>query len=139
MILFAKLLSKFIIRMTVGKKLFLKKFSRVGINWHRLVFLQTCAYFKSFLKRSSVFPKVCGYPTYAHRATIESLAENPEKINKFLNKLSTQLRQSVKVDYSTMLALKKANNHYAPTLEMWDVPYYTSLAKNSFFQVRTHS
>jgi len=41
----------------------------------------------------------------------------------------------VKVDYSTMLALKKTNNSHAATLEMWDIPFYTALAKNRFFQV----
>jgi hypothetical protein len=58
--------------------------------------------------------KLCGYPTFAHRATVESLAENPEK--------------------DTMLALKKKANPSSASLEMWDVPYFTTMAKNNFFQ-----
>ncbi len=78
--------------------------------------------------------KLCGYPTFAHRATVESLAENPEKIDAFLNKLSRELRPRVSKDYDTMLALKKKANPSSASLEMWDVPYFTTMAKNNFFQ-----
>lgn len=78
--------------------------------------------------------KLCGYSTFAHRATIESLAETPEKVDAFLNKLSKELRPRVNKDYDTMLALKKKGNPSSASLDIWDVPYFTTMAKNTFFQ-----
>lgn len=79
--------------------------------------------------------QLCGYPTFAHRAMVESLGETPEKVDIFLKKLSRELRPRVSRDYDTMLALKKKNNPSCSSLEMWDVPYFTTQAKNNFFQV----
>ena len=79
--------------------------------------------------------QLCGYPTFAHRATVESLAETPEKVEIFLNKLSRELRPRVSRNYDTMLALKKKGNPTCSSLEMWDVPYFTTQAKNNFFQI----
>ena len=78
---------------------------------------------------------LCGYPTFGHRATVESLAETPEKIDAFLNKLSKELRPRVSKDYDTMLALKKKSNPSSTALNLWDVPYFTTMAKNNFFQI----
>ena len=78
--------------------------------------------------------KLCGYSTFVHRATIESLAETPEKVDAFLNKLSKELRPRVNKDYDTMLALKKKGNPSSASLDLWDVPYFTTMAKNTFFQ-----
>jgi intermediate peptidase len=79
--------------------------------------------------------QLCGYPTFAHRAMVESLAETPEKVDLFLNKLSRELRLRVSQNYNTMLALKKKANPACSSLEMWDVPYFTTQAKNNFFQI----
>lgn len=79
--------------------------------------------------------QLCGYPTFAHRAMVESLAEKPEKVEIFLRKLSQELRPRVSRDYATMLALKKKSQQSRSTLEMWDVPYFTIQAKNNFFNL----
>ena len=83
--------------------------------------------------------QLCGYPTFAHRAMVESLGETPEKVDAFLKKLSKELRPRVNRDYDTMLTLKKKNNPSCTSLEMWDVPYFTTQAKNNFFQVHISS
>ena len=44
------------------------------------------------------------------RAMVESLAETPEKVTIFLNKLSQELRPRVDRDYDAMLTLKKKKN-----------------------------
>ena len=77
--------------------------------------------------------QLCGYDTFAHKVTNESLANNPENISAFLRKLSQDLMPRVEEDYQSMLNLKKRTNPFAKHVELWDVPYYSGLAKNSWF------
>ncbi|XP_050440696.1 mitochondrial intermediate peptidase isoform X3 [Adelges cooleyi] len=53
----------------------------------------------------------CGFPSYAHRALKNSIAEDPTFVMEFLNVLNTELRARSVIDYKTM---KKANNHQVP-------------------------
>ena len=79
--------------------------------------------------------ELCGYRTFAHRVTNESLANNPENVTTFLEKLSKDLQPRVAEDYHSMLNLKKHTNPFAKQIELWDTPYYSGLAKNSWFDV----
>ncbi len=79
--------------------------------------------------------ELCGYPTFGHRATVESLAGSPEQINEFLSKLSASLKPRVDQDYQTMLQMKQRVNSAATSLAVWDVPHFTMQARSDWFDV----
>ncbi|VVC37986.1 Hypothetical protein CINCED_3A021172 [Cinara cedri] len=68
----------------------------------------------------------CGFPSYAHRALKNSIAENPIFVMEFLDTLNTELRTRSVIDYKTM---KKANNNN--TVSPWDVQYLTNRIKQN--------
>ena len=70
--------------------------------------------------------RLCGYETFGHRATAESLASDPETVAKFLARLSGELRPRVDDEFATMFNMKKHVNPLAKRLEVWDVPYYAN-------------
>ena len=76
--------------------------------------------------------RLCGYPTFAHRAVLESMGQNPENVNDFLCQLSKRLQETVKSDHFTMFNMKKRENPLAQSLQVWDIPYFTRIAKNSW-------
>jgi len=79
--------------------------------------------------------QMCGYETYAHRATAESLAANPERAKAFLSHLSEGLKTRVADDFVTLLNIKKHADPFAQALDVWDVHYFTAQAKNSWFHL----
>jgi intermediate peptidase len=81
--------------------------------------------------------RLCGYDTFASRAMVESLASDPETVGKFLSKLSRDLKTRVTDDYATMFNMKKHVNPLAKSLEVWDVPYFSNIAKSNWFSVDT--
>ncbi|XP_025206949.1 mitochondrial intermediate peptidase [Melanaphis sacchari] len=68
----------------------------------------------------------CGFPSYAHRALKNSIAENPCFVMEFLNILNTELRIRSVFDYKTM---KRANNN--DIVSPWDVQYLTNKIKQN--------
>ena len=81
--------------------------------------------------------QLCGYKTFAHRATSESLAGSPENVDLFLSSLSRDIQPKLEADYEAMLNLKRTSNPMARSLELWDVPYYTIQAKRTWFDLDT--
>ncbi|XP_023228122.1 mitochondrial intermediate peptidase-like [Centruroides sculpturatus] len=80
--------------------------------------------------------QLCGFDTYAHRAINGSLAGNPSVVNRFLQTISDELKSRANIDYNEMLKMKKTINKYAEEIKPWDIPYYTSLAKQQRFQIK---
>ncbi|GLH15007.1 Mitochondrial intermediate peptidase [Gryllus bimaculatus] len=79
--------------------------------------------------------KLCGFPTYAHRALKASTAETPGMVTEFLNIMSEQLRGRADNDFKTMTEMKIAENPYLKELAPWDTPYFTQKAKREWLQV----
>lgn len=78
---------------------------------------------------------LCGFPSYAHRAVNGSLAETPNLVTEFLKLLAKDVRIRASEDFAEMSAMKKAQYKYSRELAPWDVPYFTSQAKQSKFKV----
>ncbi|TRY74904.1 hypothetical protein TCAL_00516 [Tigriopus californicus] len=78
---------------------------------------------------------LCEYPTFAHRAMSESLGAHPENVATFLTHLSQGLRPRLDKDFGVLLAMKQAQNPMAKTLQVWDAPYYSVMAKRQWFDI----
>lgn len=79
--------------------------------------------------------KLCGFPSYAHRAVRGSLAGTPEFVHEFLKLLSEKIRPKAEEDYKNMLKLKQEYNKNATCLMPWDVPYFTGKLKEKEFNM----
>ncbi|XP_054723694.1 mitochondrial intermediate peptidase-like [Uloborus diversus] len=81
--------------------------------------------------------KLCGFPTYAHRAVRGSIAGTPEFVHEFLKLLSEKLKPKAESDYNVMLNLKQEINKNSKSLMPWDVPYLMSEARHQKFDVKS--
>ncbi|XP_067008945.1 mitochondrial intermediate peptidase isoform X2 [Anabrus simplex] len=89
------------------------------------------------LKSRHELAKLCGFPTYSHRALKASIAETPAVVNQFLDIMSDQLHDRAAADFQTMKEMKIAENPYSKDLAPWDTPYFTQKAKHEWLQVGT--
>lgn len=80
---------------------------------------------------------LCGFPTYAHRALRGSIAGSPDGVREFLGILSAELKPRAEQDYKEMLSMKSSGNKSGAVLQPWDVPYYTSQARQARFQLKS--
>lgn len=90
---------------------------------------------EELIKSRHELAKLCGFPTYAHRALKASTAETPSMVTEFLNILSEQLRDRANNDFKTMTEMKVAENPYLKELAPWDTPYFTQKAKREWLQI----
>jgi len=60
---------------------------------------------KTLLEKRHELAQVCGYETFAHRAVLDSLAEDVSVVNQFLDKLSRDIRPRMIKDYSLLLKM----------------------------------
>ncbi|XP_059485004.1 mitochondrial intermediate peptidase [Neocloeon triangulifer] len=81
--------------------------------------------------------KLCGFPTYAHRALKSSTAETPQMVSEFLDQLSSELKPRAEQDFLSMQRLKIAENPESKSLAAWDVPYLTHKVKKAWLQLGT--
>ena len=72
---------------------------------------------------------VCGFKSYAERAVKGSIAETPENVMKFLDKVSTGIKGMADEDYRDILRLKRLQVDCTHQVYPWDVAYYTSVLK----------
>lgn len=90
---------------------------------------------KELLRKRNEVANICGFPTYGHRATVESLAQNPENVSVFLDHVSQGLAEVVSEDFKAMRTMKRRAPvvHGAPydpvdgptaELQVWDLHYY---------------
>ena len=59
------------------------------------------------LEKRHQLSTICGYQSFAERAVLESLAQDPDTVNSFLNNLSTSLQPRMTEDFGVMLDLKR--------------------------------
>ena len=85
------------------------------------------------LERRRQLAEICGYSSYAERATLESLAQDPETVNSFLSHLSTSLKPRMSEDFKAMLGLKRKSpvgGLNASELEVWDLAHLSNEARH---------
>lgn len=92
---------------------------------------------EQILQSRNELAQLCGFESYAQRAVRGSLAEDPNSIELFLQKLSSELKPRAKKDYNQMLTMKRITNPEAKEIFPWDVPYFTSQAKQSTLNIRS--
>ncbi|XP_013176557.1 PREDICTED: mitochondrial intermediate peptidase [Papilio xuthus] len=78
---------------------------------------------------------ICGFQSYADRAIKASIMENAAYVREFLDILSDNLYDRAKMDFDTMLKMKKKETPYQDSLMCWDTPYYTHKAKTQLLNV----
>ncbi|XP_014680924.1 PREDICTED: mitochondrial intermediate peptidase-like [Priapulus caudatus] len=78
---------------------------------------------------------LCGFSSYAHRATSGTLADNPETVMQFLEGLVEEVRPAAVHDLDILEQYKAKHKSQASVLQPWDVPYYTAVAKHGRHKV----
>ncbi|XP_053996198.1 mitochondrial intermediate peptidase isoform X1 [Hylaeus anthracinus] len=79
--------------------------------------------------------KLCGFPSYAHRAVRGSTVETPEVIYDFLNILNDNLKFKAAQDFKEMQRLKDAESMTKQDLMPWDTAYFMGKAKRSWLNM----
>ncbi|XP_040196449.1 mitochondrial intermediate peptidase [Rana temporaria] len=79
--------------------------------------------------------QLVGYPTFAHRALLGTIAKTPETVMLFLEKLSSKLRQRTLKDFEMMMEMKLKLNPTNPELMPWDPPYYAGVSRAEKYNI----
>ena len=91
----------------------------------------------NILADRSELARLCGYQTFAHRALSYSLAETPERLGQFLELLARELPARAARDHEAMLHMKRRSSPLCQPLALWDVPYFSAMARANWFQLDT--
>ena len=73
-----------------------------------------------------------GFKTHAHYVLAERMAENPQRVNDFLQQLHTAARPAAQKEYAEVLAFARTLGLDRP-LERWDWSYYSEKLKNASY------
>lgn len=79
--------------------------------------------------------KLCGFPSYAHRAVKGSTVETPEVIYEFLNTLNNNLKFKAAQDFEQMQKMKDAESDTKQNLMPWDTAYFIGKAKRTWLNM----
>lgn len=74
-----------------------------------------------------------GFQTFAHRELQGTLMNSPENVKNFLEMIFTSFYERTVDDFDILQRIK-SDLGFAGTIEPWDVPYFTSAAKNQISQ-----
>nr|CAG4640697.1 EOG090X02LQ [Eulimnadia texana] len=88
----------------------------------------------SLLQSRTRLAQLCGFDSFAHRTLRGTMAETPELVKNFLDKLNSELKSPAARDYNTMRDMKKKTSYSSRDLALWDIPYMTSLAKREVYK-----
>lgn len=80
------------------------------------------------LEARSNLAKICGFPTYAHRAIKASTAETPDVVSNFLDKLNHELSPRAEKDFQIMGQIKQ-KLYPGEKLQLWDIGYVSNKAR----------
>ncbi|KAM9321676.1 mitochondrial intermediate peptidase [Gastrophryne carolinensis] len=79
--------------------------------------------------------QLVGYPTFAHRTLLGTLAKNPETVMLFLEKLSSKLHERTIKDFEMMAGMKMKLNPLSAELKPWDPPYYAGVLRAEKYNI----
>ncbi|TVZ53163.1 M3 family metallopeptidase [Dokdonia sp. Hel_I_53] len=75
-----------------------------------------------------------GYQTHAHFVLEERMAENPEKVENFLNELLEKAKPAAEREFAQLENFAKDQDNIA-TLQKWDGAYYSEKLKQQLFSL----
>ncbi|XP_003397437.2 mitochondrial intermediate peptidase [Bombus terrestris] len=90
---------------------------------------------QELLNSRHILAKLCGFPSYAHRAVKGSTVERPEVIYEFLNILNNNLKLRAMQDFNEMQKMKDAESPVKQKIMPWDTAYFTTKAKRTWLNM----
>ncbi|XP_063807747.1 mitochondrial intermediate peptidase [Pseudophryne corroboree] len=87
------------------------------------------------LSSRNALTQLVGYPTFAHRALLGTMAKTPENVMMFLEKLSSKLRERTAKDFEMMLGMKMKLNPMNRELMPWDPPFYAGVLRAERYNI----
>ncbi|XP_076763104.1 mitochondrial intermediate peptidase [Xylocopa sonorina] len=90
---------------------------------------------QELLNSRHTLAKLCGFPTYAHRAVKGSTVETPEVVCEFLDILNDNLKPKATKDFDEMQKMKDAESFIKQKIMPWDTPYFTAKAKKNWLNM----
>ena len=90
--------------------------------------------FSSLLSLRHELAMLVGYPTYSHRVLKSSMADNPQTVAEFLERLSSKILPLAKEEAVRMKRLKlEIGDQVNPdTLQPWDITYLNAVAQQRY-------
>ena len=76
--------------------------------------------------------KLCGFPSYAHRAVKGSTVETPEVVHEFLDILNKNIKSKAQQDFKEMQKMKDSESLTKQNIMLWDTTYFTLKAKKTW-------
>uniref|UniRef100_A0A8C5ZUI9 Mitochondrial intermediate peptidase n=1 Tax=Marmota marmota marmota TaxID=9994 RepID=A0A8C5ZUI9_MARMA len=93
-------------------------------------------YLEELLSNRDLLAKLVGYSTFSHRALQGTIAQKPETVMQFLEKLSDKLCERTIKDFEMMRQMKMKLNPQNSELMPWDPPYYSGVIRDCHFTIR---
>ncbi|MEE6472662.1 hypothetical protein FKM82_009683 [Ascaphus truei] len=90
---------------------------------------------EQLLTSRNVLAQLVGYPTFAHRALLGTMAKTPETVMMFLEKLSNKLYDRTVKDFEMMAGMKMKLNPMNSKLMPWDHPYYSGVLRAEKYNI----
>ncbi|XP_021092013.1 mitochondrial intermediate peptidase isoform X5 [Heterocephalus glaber] len=90
---------------------------------------------EELLSNRDLLAKLVGYSTFSHRALQGTIAQNPETVMNFLEKLSDKLSERAVRDFEMMQGMKMKLNPQNSELMPWDPPYYSGVIRAERYNI----
>uniref|UniRef100_H0V3B2 Mitochondrial intermediate peptidase n=1 Tax=Cavia porcellus TaxID=10141 RepID=H0V3B2_CAVPO len=90
---------------------------------------------EELLRNRDLLAKLVGYSTFSHRALQGTIAQNPETVMLFLEKLSEKLSERTVKDFEMMREMKMKLNPQNSELMPWDPPYYSGMIRAERYNI----
>ncbi|KAM9604182.1 mitochondrial intermediate peptidase isoform 1-T1 [Trichechus inunguis] len=90
---------------------------------------------EELLKNRDLLAKLVGYSTFSHRALQGTIAQNPETVIQFLEKLSDKLSERTLKDFEMLRGMKMKLNPQNAELMPWDPPYYSGVLRAERYNI----
>ncbi|XP_003414084.1 mitochondrial intermediate peptidase isoform X1 [Loxodonta africana] len=90
---------------------------------------------EELLSNRDLLAKLVGYSTFSHRALQGTIAQNPETVMQFLEKLSDKLSERTVRDFEMLRGMKMKLNPHNAELMPWDPPYYSGVLRAERYNI----
>ncbi|XP_077014964.1 mitochondrial intermediate peptidase [Tamandua tetradactyla] len=90
---------------------------------------------EELLHNRDLLAKLVGYSTFSHRALQGTIAQNPETVMQFLEKLSEKLSERTIKDFEMIRGMKMKLNPQNSELMPWDPPYYSGVIRAERYNI----
>nr|XP_004670581.2 mitochondrial intermediate peptidase isoform X1 [Jaculus jaculus] len=90
---------------------------------------------EELLRSRDLLANLVGYSTFSHRALQGTIAQNPETVMQFLEKLSDKLSERTVKDFEMMRRMKMKLNPQNAVLMPWDPPYYSGVIRAERYNI----